>query len=72
MSTVQSYITTAIVSWQEQITQVCNKHNKAIQEAQLRHIQDLLEQTRENDKRFQNFHEFLVDNSRAWVAVVET
>ena len=69
---MQSSITTVSVSWQEQITQVCNKHSNVIQEAQLRHTQDLLEQTGENDKRFQNFHEFLVDNSRAWVAVVET
>jgi len=72
MSTVQSTITTTSASWLEQITQVCNEHRKAMQAAQLGYTQDLLEQTRENHKRFQKVHKFLVDISRVLVAIVET
>ena len=72
MSTVQSSITTTSASWLEQITQVCNEHRKAMQAAQLGYTQDLLEQTRENHKRFQKVDKFLVDNSRVLVAIVET
>ena len=48
-----------------------NEHSKAMQAAQLRHTQELLEQTRKNYKQFKKNHEFLVDNSRGLVAIVE-
>ena len=72
MSTVHSSVTTASDSWQENFTQVCNNHSEAIQEAQPRCTHDMLEQIRENDKRYQKVQDFLVDNSRALSAILET
>ena len=72
MSTVQSSITAASALGLEQITQVGKEHSKSMQVAQLRHTQELLEQTRENNKRFQVVQDFLVENSNDIVGIVET
>ena len=53
MSAVQSSIMASSALWLEQMTQVGKEHTKAMQMAQLRHTQELLKQTRDNDKRFQ-------------------
>ena len=72
MSAVQSSITAASVLWLEQMTQVGKEHSEAMQTAQLRHTHELLDQTRENDKRFQVVQTFLVENSTGMVGIVET
>ena len=71
MSAVHSSVTTASDSWQEHFTQVCNNHSEVIQEAQPRCTHDMLEQIRENDKRYQKVQDFLVDNSRALSASLD-
>ena len=72
MSTVQSSITIVSVLCFEQMTQAGKEHIEAMQVEQLRHTQELLEQTRENNKRFQVDQDFLVENSSGMVAIVET
>ena len=72
MSAVQSSITTASASWLEQMAQAGNEYSEARQVTQLRHTQELLEQTGGNNKRFQVVQDFLVENSSGMVANVET
>ena len=72
MSAVQSSITAASATWLEQMTQVGKEHIEAMQIAQLRHTEELLEQTRESDKRFQVVKHFLVENCNGMVGIVET
>ena len=53
MCVVQSSITVVSASWLEQMAQVGKEHSKEMQMAQLRHTQELLEQTKEKEKQFQ-------------------
>ena len=59
MSAVQSSITAASTSWMEQMTQANREHNEAMQVVQLRHTQEMLEQTRESNKRYQVVQDYL-------------